>query len=178
MRRQPNNLKSVRSGKSTKNGLLPCDELRARCHDFDGQLLLPKVLVDSQYLQKISQNLVVDLSLSLSATSYFRIFFPRVPPVVSETNTGTGMRRDGEKKVVYKVCGDVFLGISPIPDVTLVEFVELRGRYAKLSNERLECLQTWERTVSLKRLILSVFLSFVSDHRPPQSFSRTRRTTG
>lgn len=125
MRRQPNSLKNMRSGKPMESGLLPCDELRACCHDFDGQLLLSKVLVDFQYLQKICENLVVDPSLSLSVTSQFRIFFTRVPPVVSETNPSTGTRRDGEKKMVYKVCGDVFLGISPIRGVAFVEFVEL-----------------------------------------------------
>jgi len=35
------------------------------------------------------------------------------------------MRGDGEKKVVYEVCRDVFLGISLIRNVTFVELVEL-----------------------------------------------------
>jgi len=35
------------------------------------------------------------------------------------------MRGDSEKKVVYEVCGDVFLGISLLRNVTFVKFVEL-----------------------------------------------------
>jgi len=67
----------------------------------------------------------VDPSLSLSVASQFGIFFSGVPPVVSKTDTGTRMGGNSEKKVVYEVCGDVFLGISFICNVALVEFVEL-----------------------------------------------------
>lgn len=63
--------------------------------------------------------------MPLSVASQFGIFFSGVPPVVPKTDPGTRMRRDGEKKVVYEVCGNIFLGISFICNVALVEFVEL-----------------------------------------------------
>jgi len=85
--------------------------------------LLSKVLVYFQRLQKVRENLVVDPSLSLPIASQFGAFFSRVPPVISETNSGSGVRGDCEKKMVYKVGGDVFLSVSLIRNVTLVEFV-------------------------------------------------------
>lgn len=126
----------MRKGKSTQNRSLPCDELRARRHYFDGQLLLSEVLVDFQRLQKVRENLIVDPPLSPPVPSQLRVFFSRVPPVVSKTNPGTRMRRDSEKKVVYEVCGDIFLDISFICNVALVEFVELRRCYAGCPKEK------------------------------------------
>jgi len=45
------------------------------------------------------------------------------------------MRGDGEKKVVDDVCGDVLLVISFIRNITLVDFVELPRRYAKVTRK-------------------------------------------